>query len=1074
MFKKLSLLFLLSPPLLIAKADLSKDKTLYVVAYAHLDTQWLWTYQVTIDEFIKRTLEDNFALFERYPQYNFNFTGSIRYAMMEEYFPQHYAQLKAYIQQNRWFVSGSSVDEGDVNVPSPEAIFRQILLGNNYFRREFNRESVDYMLPDCFGFPASMPSIWAHAGLKGFSTQKLTWGSAVGIPFNLGLWEGPDGKTIVAALNPGEYVGQVHQPLNTDPQWVERVNDNGLKYGVYTDYHYYGVGDQGGAPREQDVKQVMASLKPGGPITVLSAASDQLFRDLSDEQKALLPRYKGDMLLTEHSAGTLTSQAYMKRWNRRNEQLADSAERAAVVASVLAKAAYPQEKINRSWLRVLGSQMHDILPGTSLPKAYEYSYNDELIALNGFAASLLYSVGAVASRLETRVPLPLLVYNPLAIPRQDVVEAHFTREELPSQPLIAEDAQGRAWPVQVSSLETGASVVVFAPELAPLSFEVFSLRTAREGERTVSPLGVTATSLTNGLLAVQLNPEGDVASIRDLENGERELLAQPAQLVFQYEQPQAFPAWNMDWADRQKPPYAHVSGPAKIEILEQGPVRVSLQVSRKTLDSTFVQRFSLVRGSRVVWVGNAIDWLSKNSSLKASFPLTIANPLATYNWGLGTIERNNNHPRKFEVPSHQWFDLSLGDGSYGVSILEDGKFGSDKPSDNEVRLTLLYTPNTERGGYHYEASQDWGHHDFTYGIFPHRGDWRSDLTYEQGERLNQKPQAFRSERHPGDLGRSFSFAQLSTPQVGIRALKKAESGSATIIRLQELWGMANASLTVSFAAPIAQAWEVDAQERKIGEAVYADKQLLTELGTYSPRSFAVEFVVDEKPPVLVVSTAVDLPFNGQFTSRDGEARVGSFPGDGANYPAEQFPSELTSEGVRFVLAAGKQQGVIAAGQVLALPAGSYNRLYLLAAASSDTEVAFSIDDEIYQRTIQQWYGKIGDYDNRIFTLQDQVIRIEPGFIKRAPIAWFATHRHLASGKNDSYTFSYLFKYVLPLKPGASQLTLPRNPQLAIFAVSVAADPTAELEPAWPLYDDFSGRQVLQPQSPALCDEAGGC
>jgi len=408
-----------------AKVDLSKDKVLYVVGYAHLDTEWRWDYTTTIDDFIKNTLDDNFKLFEKYPGYNFNFTGSTRYAMMKEYYPDKYQKLKDYIAQGRWFVSGSSVDEGDVLNVSPESVIRQILYGNDYFKKEFGKESTDYMLPDCFGFPASLPSVLSHCGLKGFSTQKLSWRSAVGIPFNIGVWEGPDGKSVVAALNPTVYLSQIPVRLDIDDVWVKRVEDNGEKYGVFADYRYYGVGDMGGAPREQDVVNALESQNnPDSKIKVVLASSGQMYDDITEEQKAKLPRYKGDLLLTLHSAGAITSQAYMKRWNCKNELLADSAERAAVAAQWLGGAVYPQEKINRSWIRVLSSQFHDILPGTSIPKAYEYAWNDEIIASNGFAAVLTDSAGALSRGLDTRAKgKAIVVYNPLAIEREDVVEA---------------------------------------------------------------------------------------------------------------------------------------------------------------------------------------------------------------------------------------------------------------------------------------------------------------------------------------------------------------------------------------------------------------------------------------------------------------------------------------------------------------------------------------------------------------------------------------------------------------------------------------------------------------------------
>src|SRR4029079_17362407 len=131
-----------------------------------------------ISEYLPKTMHDNFALIEKYPHYVFNFSGANRYRMMKEYFPADYARMQQYIAGGRWFPAGSSMEESDVNSPSAESVFRQVLYGNHYFRKEFGKASAEYMLPDCFGFPASLPRILAHAGIKGFSTQKLTWGSA--------------------------------------------------------------------------------------------------------------------------------------------------------------------------------------------------------------------------------------------------------------------------------------------------------------------------------------------------------------------------------------------------------------------------------------------------------------------------------------------------------------------------------------------------------------------------------------------------------------------------------------------------------------------------------------------------------------------------------------------------------------------------------------------------------------------------------------------------------------------------------------------------------------------------------
>lgn len=154
--------------------DLSREKVLFTVAYAHLDTQWRWDYQRTIKDYIWPTMVDNFRLFEKYPHYVFNLSGANRYRMMKEYYPEEYEKVKSYVAKKRGFPAGSSMEENDVMAPSFESIVRQILSGTNYFKKEFGLSSREYILPDCFGFPASLPSILAHCGLKGFSTQKLS------------------------------------------------------------------------------------------------------------------------------------------------------------------------------------------------------------------------------------------------------------------------------------------------------------------------------------------------------------------------------------------------------------------------------------------------------------------------------------------------------------------------------------------------------------------------------------------------------------------------------------------------------------------------------------------------------------------------------------------------------------------------------------------------------------------------------------------------------------------------------------------------------------------------------------
>ena len=804
-----------------ATLDLT-EPTLFVVGYAHLDTQWRWTYFDTIREFIPNTLHQNFDRFEKFPGYVFNFGGSRRFEMMEEYYPEDFETLKKYVAQGRWFPSGSAVDENDANVPSGESQIRHVLYGNKYARDTFGVTSNEFMLPDCFGFPAALPSLLAHCGLEGFSTQKLTWNAVTPIPFKVGVWEGPDGESIIAALDPGAYVGDVRNDLSMDEGWLTRINNNGDASGVYVDYHYYGVGDKGGAPREASVAMVEQSVansrNADAKINVIAQRADLMFEAITPEQRDALPTYKGELQLIEHSAGSISSQAYMKRWNRKNEQLADAAEKAAVGAMLLGARDYPGQRLQDAWELVLGSQMHDILPGTSVPLAYDLSWNDEVIAANKFGAVLTDAASVIISAMDTSAEgTPIVVYNPLSWERTDIVEAELTFEGPAPKAVVVLDDQGAPVPSQIIWVDDahGYARVAFVASAPSIGFATYDVRLSEAGfpgqpsELSIAPDG---RRLENANYIVKLNAQGDVESIFD-KQADTELLSAPARIGLHYENPSQWPAWNMDWEDRQLPAKAFVGeeGPVKFEVIENGPARVAVEVTRHAEGSTFTQRIRLGAGSDRVEFDTDIDWNTRERSVRAAFPLTASNPKATYDIHLGTIERGNGHPRQYEYLFHQWFDLTDTSGSHGTTVMCDSKYAADKPDDNTVRLTLLFTPGV-RGGYPDQQSQDLGRHHVLYALQGHAGDWREGESYQHAAALNQPLIPFRTTSHSGELGKTVSLLSVDNPAVSVQAMKKAEDTGEIVIRLREHTGRPAKNVTISSGiGAITNARQIDGQ-----------------------------------------------------------------------------------------------------------------------------------------------------------------------------------------------------------------------------------------------------------------------
>jgi alpha-mannosidase len=829
-----------------------------------------------------------------------------------------------------------------------------------------------------------------------------------------------------------------------------------------------------------------------GSVHVVESAADQMFNDITPAMTSSLPKYQGDLELINHSAGSLTSQAYHKRWIIKNELLADAAEKASVAAAWMGGRLYPQQRINDAWMLELAGHFHDTGAGTATPRSYQYAWNDDAIVANQFAGILTDATQAIASALNTEAAgTPIVVFNPLNIAREDIVTANIAFPHGTPKAVRVKDPEGREVP---SQLEDGK--VLFVAKTPSVGYAVYSvLPVEASGQR--STLKATNSSVENTRYLVRLDAQGDVSSIYD-KNLKKELLAAPIRLAISNDVPRIYPAWNMEFEQEQAAPRSYVSGPAQIRIKENGPVRVSLEVSRETEDSKFVQTVSLSAGDagNRVEFGNTIDWKTLSANLKATFPLSASNENATYNWEIGTIQRPNAQERQFEVASHRWIDLSDKTGDFGTTVLTDCKNGSDKPNDNTLRLTLMRSPgmqpppNGRPQAYTDQANQDWGYHEFVFGLVGHSGSWQQAQTDWQAYRLNDPLIAFQTTKHAGPLGKTFSLVHLNNPRIRVLALKKAEASDDIVLRMVELDGKAASDVRVSFAASVAAAREIDAQERPIGSVSVDNGSLVTSFTPYQPRTFALRLNAPLLKLAAIQSQPVTLHYDLAVATNDDTKTSGGFDGKGNAIPAEMLPSTIEYRAVQFKLApsnTGSPNAVVANGQTIELPAGRYNRVYLLAAsADGDQNAAFLIGNRRIMLNIQDWTGFIGQWDTRLWKQKpehdwaisanhavwppadvqqreqrpvsprypEDYVGLKPGFVKTADLAWYASHHHTAEGLNEPYQYSYLFAYPIELSVGERTLTLPDNDKIRILAIT-AVEETPELKPAQPLYDTLN-------------------
>ena len=400
-------------------------------------------------------------------------------------------------------------------------------------------------------------------------------------------------------------------------------------------------------------------------------------------------------------------------------------------------------------------------------------------------------------------------------------------------------------------------------------------------------------------------------------------------------------------------------------------------------------------------------------------------------------------------------------------------------------------PNGRPQTYTDQANQDWGHHEFVFGLAGHSGSWQQAQTDWQAYRLNDPLIAFQTTKHAGSLGKSFSLVEINNPRIRVLALKKAEANDDVILRMVELDGGAAQDVRISFPSSVAAAQEVDAQERPIGSATVDNGSLVTSFTAYQPRTFALRLNAPHAQLAAIRSTPVTLQYDlAVATNDDTKTTGGGFDGKGNAIPAEMLPITVGYHDVQFKLAppkTGTPNAIVARGQTIKLPAGRYNRVYLLAAsADGDQDAAFLVGDRRIRLNIQDWSGFIGQWDTRQWKQQperdwaisanhaawppadeqqreqrpisprypEDYIGLQPGYVKTAELAWYASHQHTAEGLNQPYHYSYLFAYPIVLSPEERTLTLPHNDKIRILAISVAEE-TPELHPAQPLYDTLN-------------------
>ena len=788
----------------VARPAATADRTVYLVGHAHLDPVWLWPWQEGYQE-ARATFRSALDRMNEYPDFVFTCDQIVLLSWVEESDPELFAEITARVAEGRWVHVGGWWVEPDCNMPGAESFVRQGLYGQRYLQSRFSRMATVGMNADPFGHNAMLPQILRGQGMDSYTF--LRPGPHEGdLEPSTFWWEAPDGSRVLAYRIPNEYGsgpgavdGQLEKAIAAARQTGEMI------------MVFYGVGNHGGGPTRANLDSIHRFDRMGsfGRLT-LASPRDYLDAVLAEvEGGRELPRRRDD--LQHHAPGCYSAHSGIKAWQQRAQAAVLAAERWAALLSVGAPRTsaepdpYPRERLEGAWKQVLFNQFHDVLPGSAIEPSYDDARDQlgEAVAIAKRITTRAHNV--IARRID--IPYendsqPLVVFNPHPWRVQTDVTMHDNARPAGVHVVDEDGAPVLAQPAR-SVVATGGltrRAVAFRAELPGLGYRVYRLRPGAAPRPVASDLEVEPLRLANQHVEVVIDAAtGWLTTLRDRRSGVDVVAGADPEL---HTQICADPTdtWGHRVVSYAWPGVAMAVG--RIRVTDSGPLRGRIRVERRWRSSTLIEEISLGPDDVAVRVDATLDWREPRHLLKLRFPISLADPQATYEIPFGTLSRPVDGA---EEPAQSWVDLTgvVEGAPAGLTVIITGKHGFDtSPGERpSIGVTAVRSPVyswhdpqlLDPDGIY--SHQDLGTQRFSYELVPHGGDWRTADPIRRARLLIAPVRAMQESSHPGPLPRVASFVDDGAGSVMITAVKGSEdppegdpTGADLIVRAVETGG----------------------------------------------------------------------------------------------------------------------------------------------------------------------------------------------------------------------------------------------------------------------------------------------
>ncbi|MCL2410228.1 MAG: glycosyl hydrolase-related protein [Treponema sp.] len=826
---------ILSP--LLALKNSPTVPSVHLIGHAHIDHAWLWHIEET-ERKCARTFVNMLRFMKEYPEFIFVQSQPCQLEIIKNEYPEIFEEIKQAYKKGQWEPNGGMWVESDCNVVSGESLVRQFLVG-----KKVNKELLDYeadtlWLPDVFGYAAALPQIMEGCRIKYFVTSKINWNDTTRFPYETFIWRGIDGTGVKAhflsTLGSGAgYNGRV-VPQELHDIWASVQHKEVQSACVKS----IGEGDGGGGTLRADIEMArrLGDLE-GAPRAAWKTLSSALGEIFSEDKEGTFPEWCGELYLELHRA-TYTTQARTKRYNRLMEFALRNMEFLVAFAEVAnSKTGINNKEINATildyWKRILTSQFHDIIPGSSITRVYTEAEADyckmlsELDVTGTDAKKRLVGFNAGDDCVA--------VFNDLSWEYTPVVNVCETQS--PVLPAALSCADGKVYPAQQYTHINGkkrAAFAVKAPSLGWTNYKI--VKEAAPNSQPSTLFLFNNNTLETPFHTIKFDNAGRIVSLFEKKWGYETVACGGAfnSLITAEDIPVFWDAWDIDadWTKRIK----QETGLVSTEVISDGPVFFRLRRTYKISDvSQLVQDMVCYADNPRIDFETKVDWHEKWRVLKVEFDTAISAAQVRCEVQYGHLWRNTHRNlmqdrAKFEICAHKW--ISLEEEGGGVALLNDCKYGHDVEG-GKMRLTLLRSPIAP------DPEADRGEHWFTYSILPFSGHFGDSGVIHSSYELNSPASAVFGS---GDILQTQSLCSVDGNSVIIECIKVPENANSgeIILRLYEsLGGKCRTSL--HFSHELISAAETDMLEDNPKPIPVQGKKLDLEFRAFEIKTIRVKF-----------------------------------------------------------------------------------------------------------------------------------------------------------------------------------------------------------------------------------------